>query len=456
MRRHGERGEGHAEFGLEVRHRLVRIAVQHLEHRLGGDEAVIIAEADGRAEEEVAGFLEARQRAEFVGAAFDVGMAGLVIVDRGAVGFQHRVGLVEAGGFHVDDEFRVRIILRQVAREHQADLVGVDFFAGIVDHAAAVPVPVKAEHDIGAVLLRRERHLVQHFGIFRVRIVFREGVVEVAVHLDHFGAQRPQAIASEGARGAVAASGDDLDLPRQLCIAHDRLDVLLAQPVDAADRSAGALDKAAVHHDLLELAHLVRPERQWTVGAHLHAGPAILVVRGGDHGAAGGVQFELAPVDHRREREADIQHFAAAGDQAERERVLDRLADRAEIMAGDDRRLHAEFVEQRRHAEAERLHTGQVQFRRLGMADTIEPPAGVVLAEARGLHQRQDLEFERVGGDVGARFRQHVSLRETGWARSRRGAASCALFCSFRATGERGGLPRTSRKVQKYIIARNI
>jgi hypothetical protein len=50
-----------------------------------GDQAVVVAAADRRVEEEVAGLLEAGERAELVDAALDVGVAGLPVVGLGAV-----------------------------------------------------------------------------------------------------------------------------------------------------------------------------------------------------------------------------------------------------------------------------------------------------------------------------------------------------------------------------------
>ena len=41
---------------------------------------------------------------------------------------------------------------REIARQHDADLVGEDLVALVVDHAAAVAVAVEAEADVGLVL----------------------------------------------------------------------------------------------------------------------------------------------------------------------------------------------------------------------------------------------------------------------------------------------------------------
>ena len=42
----------------------------------------------------------------------------------------------------------------EIARQHDADLVGEDFLAVVVDDAAAVAVAIEAEADVGAMLLQ--------------------------------------------------------------------------------------------------------------------------------------------------------------------------------------------------------------------------------------------------------------------------------------------------------------
>ena len=76
-----------------------------------------------------------------------------------------------------------------------------------------------------------------------------------------------------------------------------------------------------VEHDVLQPPHLVGAEGERTVGAHLHAGPAVLVVRGGHHRDAGHVEIELREIGHRRHRQADVVHLAARRHQAGDQRV---------------------------------------------------------------------------------------------------------------------------------------
>ena len=194
----------------------VRIAVEHVADGEREDHAVVIAAAIGLVEEEVPGLLEAGERAQFVDPPLDVGMAGLPVVGLDAVGFEHRIGEEQAGRFHVDHEGRVLVQARHVARQHDADFVGEDLLAFVVDHAAAVAVAVEAERDVGLVDQHRVAHGVQHLHVFGVGIVAREGVVELAVERHHLAADRLQDVRREGAGGAVAAGGDDLQLALDL------------------------------------------------------------------------------------------------------------------------------------------------------------------------------------------------------------------------------------------------
>ncbi len=151
----------------------------------------------------------------------------------------------------------------------------------------------------------------------------------------------------------------------------------------------------AVEHDVLEPRHLVGAEGERAVRAHLHAGPAIVVVRGGDHRDARHVEVELREIGHRRQCQADVVDLAARGDQAVDQRHLDRRRIGAEIVAGDDLRLDAEFVDQRAEAEAERLDAHQVDL-------AAEQPARVIFAKAGGFHHR--LGFIGIGIRLERRF----------------------------------------------------
>ena len=101
--------------------------------------------------------------------------------------------------------------LGQIAGKHDADLVGENLLALIVDDPAAVAVAVETEANIGAALLDRRRHGMQHLHVFRIRIVVGEGVVELGIERDDIDAQSFQNAGCESARRAVAAGDDRLD-----------------------------------------------------------------------------------------------------------------------------------------------------------------------------------------------------------------------------------------------------
>ena len=63
----------------------------------------------------MARLLEPGQGPQFGGLALDIAVAGLPVDGVGPVGLQHRIGLVQAGRFHIDDEGGVRMKGRQVA-----------------------------------------------------------------------------------------------------------------------------------------------------------------------------------------------------------------------------------------------------------------------------------------------------------------------------------------------------
>ena len=52
-------------------------------------------------------------------------------------------------------------------------------------------------------------------------------------------------------------------------------------------------------------------KRQWTVGPHFDAGPAIVVMRRGHHGDAGHIEIELREIRHRGHAQADVMNPAA-------------------------------------------------------------------------------------------------------------------------------------------------
>ena len=68
------------------RNRLTRTAVEHVADGERGDEAIVVAAAERRVEEEVTGLLEADQRLVLEVEALDVAVAGLPVDRRRAIG----------------------------------------------------------------------------------------------------------------------------------------------------------------------------------------------------------------------------------------------------------------------------------------------------------------------------------------------------------------------------------
>ena len=295
---------------------------------------------------------------------------------------------------------------RQVAGQHQADLVGEDLFAGVIHHPATVAVAVKAEREVGALRAHRLGHGVQHLRVFGIGVVAREIVVEIAIHLDDLGAHPPQARWREGPGRAVAAGADHLQRPLELAVRCGVGDIALGHAFYLGERPAGPGLETAAEHDLLQSTDLIRPEgHRWT-GSHLHASPAVLVVAGGDHGHAGRVEVELGKIGDRRQRQADIEHLAAGGDQAERQGLLHRQRIRPVVVADDDPRP-AELMDIGPQAHAKRLDAQQVEIR-------AQQPARVVLAKAGWLDQRRDFIGRGVGQEVAARGGEHRPRQSLG------------------------------------------
>ena len=203
---------------------------------------------------------------------------------------------------------------------------------------------------------------------------------------------------------AVAAGGDHLDGVLQLRPAGQIGDVAVGEILHEAVGAAAALVELGGEHDVLQPAHLVGAEGERPVGAHLDAGPAVLVVRGRHHGDRRHVEVELGEIGHRRHRHADVVHLHPGGHQAGHERELDGGGIGAEIVAGDDLRLHPHLVQQRAEAEPQRLHAHQVDL-------LLEEPARVVFAEAGGLHHRLRFVGLRVGLQGRLRGGEHGASR---------------------------------------------
>ena len=315
---------------------------------------------------------------------------------------QHRIGEEEPGRFHVGHEQRALIAGGDVASEHHADFVGKDRLALIVDHAAPVAVAIEGQTEIGLVFQHGVACRVQHAEIFGIRIMRREGVVELAVERDDGGAKLGENARGEGAPRAVAAGDDDLQGAQQFGprqeIGHVALRHVRYEDVAATLVLRGEL---RVEDDLLERGHVVGREGEGPLDAHLDAGPAIVVMAGGDHGNAFDLKGELREIGHGRERQADIMQLGAAGKQSHCERGFHRGRIGAEVVADHDARGHAARAHQCGKAESDGLEPEQVDL--LGVA-----PARVIFAKSGRLDEGQALEFGGIGNEILARLWKHA------------------------------------------------
>ena len=207
MRRHGRRAPGLRQRVLQVGHASCPGLRSSMSQTASAKiEPVVVAAAERLVEEEVAGLLEAGERADLVDAALHVGMAGLPVVGLGAVLHQHRIGHEQAGRFHVGDERRVRDAAprcrapasRRPCRRRSRRPRCRPRRSGRRRRRSRAPTSALC-------LQHRVAHGVQHLHVFGVGIVVREGVVELAVERHHLAADRFQHLRRERAGGAVAA-----------------------------------------------------------------------------------------------------------------------------------------------------------------------------------------------------------------------------------------------------------
>ena len=405
MRRHGRRRPGTWQVAIEVGHRLPRIAVEHVEDRDRGDEAVVIAAPDRRIEEEMARLLEARERLQVAHAPFDVRMAGLPEVDLDAVGRERRVGQEQAGRLHVDDEGRIRRAASTRSRASMTPILSAKIsWPSLSTTPQRSPSPSKPSARSAPLSPHRLRHRVQHMQVFGVRIVAGEGEVELAVERNDVDAERGEELRREGARRAVAAGGDDLELAPELRTAGQVGDVAGGKIGHELVAAARLRRIVAPDDDVAQPRHLLRTEGDGPRRAHLHSGPAVVVVRGRHHRDCRNVKRELREIGHRREREADVAHPRPARHQARDERELDRGRIAAEVVADDDLALNPKLLQEMREPEPERLGAHEVDF-------LLEKPARVIFAKAGRLHDRQGFVSVSIGRKIGMRLRKQQRSR---------------------------------------------
>ena len=212
--------------------------------------------------------------------------------------------------FCIGDECRVGMLRRSrasVTPTLSAKISSPSF----VDHAAAITIAIEAERHIGPRAQHLLAHGMQHLHILGVGIVSRKGVVEIAVESRSPRSPRPPAPAGTNAP-AVPLPQAHTTLSLRLSFGRlVRSAMSRAQILDENVRAAAMHVEAGIEHDVLETSHLVGAEGERTGGAHLHAGPTVVVVRGRHHRHARHVELELREICHRREGKADVMHLAS-------------------------------------------------------------------------------------------------------------------------------------------------
>ena len=225
----------------------------------------------------------------------------------------------------------------------------------------------------------------------------REGVVEPVVAFDHLDADAAEKLRREGRCGAVAGGADHLQRAGHAKIAGQVVEISFTHAIDEFISATGCGGAFATEHDVAQFGHFVRAVGEGALEPHFHAGPAVGVVAGGDHGDGRHIEMELGEIGHGAERRADILDPDTGLHQAEDQGVFDRQRIVAVIVADSDHRLDAATLYLGAEAEPEGGDAGQVDG--FGIL-----PAGIVFAEAGGRDHRVAQEIPGVWGDVGEGF----------------------------------------------------
>ena len=265
---------------------------------------------------------------------------------------------------------------------------------------------------------------MQHFHVFGIGIVAGEGVIELHIERDHLAAQTLQHFRGEGARRAIAAGRHHLELARDARALDEILDIAGAEAIDIMIGAALGIGEMTAQHDVAQAPHLVRPEGDGALGAHLHAGPAVVVVGGGDHGDRRHVQIELGEIGHGGEGEADVMDLHPRRHEAGNEGVFDGGGIAPVVVAGDKLGLDAHLAQQGAQAHAQRLYAHQIDF-------LAEEPPRIIFPKARRLDHGLGFIGVGVGEELRNGLGKHDDLKD---ARARRATESPLI--SFALQGE--------------------
>lgn len=118
-------------------------------------------------------------------------------------------------------------------------------------------------------------------------------------------------------------------------------------------RPPGCFLPLAFEGDAAQLRHVVWEQGCARRQAELETGPAIGIVRGGDHGDGANRAVDTGKIGHRREGESNVGDMTARRHEAFDHGILDGLRIAAEVVTDDDRRGHAAAAHQGAHGAAD-------------------------------------------------------------------------------------------------------
>ncbi len=255
---------------------------------------------------------------------------------------------------HVEDDLATLAVRQDVLREQHDLPVGIDDLAVLGHHPETVAVAVEGQAEFGIGLAQAADQVLEILGMRGVRVVVREGAIDVAEQFDDVAAERAVQPRRDRATDAIAAVDRDLHRPGQLHVADDTRQVLLDHlGLPQLARLIGALEAAVLD----PLAQRLDPIAVQRLAGDHHLQAVVFggVVAAGDLDAGAGSQEVRGEVEDRRGDHADVDHADAgradAFDQGRRQ-----LRAGEATVAADDHLCHAALSGGRTHRRADRAH----------------------------------------------------------------------------------------------------
>ena len=242
-------------------------------------------------------------------------------LDQRVAGFPHQRLSAQFGntveqhltGFDVGDDRGAGVGLQDVAGQQQHQLIAPENAAFAVDRSDPIAVAVEGDAQIASLAAYGVDQLLQVLGDRRVRMVRREGAVDLRVQQDVFARQACRQRHHGVAGGAVAGIPGDLEIARPLEVAQQPVDIGLLQ-IDGLFAALTGREAAfgGARAERLDLAaeDAARGEH------HLEAVVVRRIVRAGHHDAAVGWELADGVVEQGRRPPADARDPHAGGNQS--------------------------------------------------------------------------------------------------------------------------------------------